>query len=84
MGSCRGPYTGTDDNVEIFISIHIMGKIQREARSCPHSRSMNTLKKRGLEIVPRSTVSRAELALEPMSVPGEIGHWETPQRAGSG
>lgn len=59
--------------LEIFISIHIMGKIQKKACSYPSSQSMSRLKKRGLETCPRPTASRAELALEPLPVLGEAG-----------
>lgn len=52
----------------ILISIHTMGKMQKEACSRAGSHGMNRWKKRGLEFCPGPAVGRAELALGPMPV----------------
>lgn len=54
--------------LEIFISSHTMGNIQKEACSHP----MNRRKKRGPELCPGPAVGRAELTLGPMPVLGQV------------
>lgn len=66
--------------LEIFISIHTMGNIQKEACSHPGSHAMNRWKKRGPELCPGPQVGRAELTLGPMPVLGQVWAY----RKGSG